>query len=112
MRLATLEIDGWTLDDGEATHRAHPTTFGIPPRAVRESLAPGRHAKLRFRIRVVDSAGRTEDCGEKMWVQVHARIAGRYRGALANQPSCTDDIAPGMTVWFEPRHVIDVEPDE
>jgi len=30
---------------------------------------------------------------------------------LDNQPSCTNEIKPGLVVWFESRHLIDVQRD-
>ena len=106
--LTSLEADGWCIDDGEVAHAQSPDTFEIPPLPVRLALVPGDTAKLRFYIRVQDDDGETEDCGERMWVEVKGKMDGWYRGELLNQPDCTPDISPGWEVWFQPRHVIDV----
>ena len=107
-KLTSIEIDGWEIDDGEVAHAASPDTYWIPPLKERESLQAGWFAKVRFYIRVEDKDGKIEDCGERMWVKVLSKVDGWYRGQLDNQPSCTDEIKPGMEVWFQPRHVIDV----
>lgn len=109
--LTSLDLDGWVIDDGEVANAEAPESFWIPPLKDRESLALGDHAKLRFYIRVEDEEGKTEDCGERMWVLVVGRVGNWFRGELANQPSCTDQINPGFEVWFEPRHVIDIQRD-
>lgn len=47
-----------------------------------------------------------------MWVVVQTPLQnGTYIGTLDNDPYCTDDIKAGMTVVFEPRHVIQVYDD-
>lgn len=111
-RLTSLESDGWQIDDGEIAHAATPDSYWIPPVEVRQSLEPGWYAKIRFYIRVEDENDQIEDCGERMWVKVLGKIDGWYRGELDNQPSCTDEIKPGMEVWFQPRHVINVQGPE
>jgi hypothetical protein len=108
-RLTSLDIDGWKIDDAEVAHAASPETYWIPDLEVRESLQPCGFAKIRFYIRVVGESGEIEECGERMWVKVLGRLGDWYQGELDNQPSCTDDIKPGMEVWFQPRHVIDVD---
>lgn len=107
--LTLLEDDGWMIDDGEVAHAATPETFYIPALEQRQSLGVGDYAKLRFYIRVEDDDGGIEDCGERMWVKVVGRLDGWYRGELANQPDATAEIQPGFEVWFQPRHVIDID---
>lgn len=107
-RLTTLDDDGWMIDDGEVAHAETPDTFWIPPLEDRRSLRPGDHAKIRFYIRVEDEAGNEEDCAERMWVRVVGRLEHGYCGELDNQPVCTQHINPGLEVWFEPRHIIDI----
>ena len=108
-QLASLEADGWCLDDGEAAHAESPKTFEIPALHIRSALMPGDAAKLRFYIRVATEGGDVEDFGERMWVEVKGRVNEWYRGELLNQPNCTPDIRPGWEVWFLPCHVIDVQ---
>lgn len=107
-RISTLEEDGWALDDGEAAHQRSPETYWIPSSEARRSLQASDYVKLRFCIRTVDEEENVEDNRERMWVEVKGRVGGWYRGELVNQPACTDDIRPGLEVWFEPRHVIDI----
>ena len=111
-RLTTLDVDGWQIDDGEVAHAATPDTYWIPPLDVRQSLQVGAVAKIRFYIRLEDENGDIDDRGERMWVQIVAKVDGWYQGELDNQPACTDEIKPGLEVWFQPRHVIDVQPPE
>ena len=94
----------YTLDSAEETHREFPATFEIPALADRESLRPGDFAKLMFRI--------TADGGvlvERMWVRVQESNPDFYIGVLDNHPSCTEQIAIGTTVDFEPAHVIQIK---
>lgn len=88
----------WTLASAEARAAAH-SSFKIPSRSEREDLRVGDLAKLVF---VVDGAG-----GERMWVEVTAVAAGRYRGILRNVPVTIPGIAEGDTVEFGPEHVAD-----
>jgi len=105
-RLTNIDVDGWMIDDGEVAHAAAPETYSIPPLADRLSIRPGDLAKIRFYIRVAEESGAVLDHAERMWVLVTGRLDGWYRGELDNQPCCTDDIAPGLEVWFQSRHVI------
>jgi len=107
-RLTSLDIDGWMIDDGEVTHAGAPNTYWIPPLADRTSIHRGDMAKLCFYIRVANEAGEVFDEGERMWVWVTGRVDDWYRGELDNQPCCTDDISPGLEVWFQARHVINI----
>lgn len=107
-RLATREHDGWWLSDGEEAHAESPESFWIPHAEARRGLAPGDIAKLRFYILGPDASGEEVEHGERMWVQVLECKAGWYRGALDNDPHCTDRLQAGMKLWFQPRHVIDI----
>jgi hypothetical protein len=107
-RLAAIESDGWELDDGEERHREAPATFAIPSREEREQLRPGAIVKLIFLIATEDPDGETEVNVERMWVVVEGRAERFYRGTLDNFPLCTEGIAVGMEVLFEPRHVIQI----
>lgn len=105
---ATLDEDGWTLDDGEQAHARNPDTYWIPSRPQRESLKLGDLAKLRFVLALVDDDGNEERSSERMWVEVTALVDGWFRGVLKNQPVSTVEDLIGMEVWFQPRHVIDI----
>lgn len=107
--LTSLDADGWMIDDGEAAHAATPETYWIPAQSERESLQPGDLVKIRFYIRAPDDSGTLVDYGERMWVRVKALLDGWYLGELDNDPYCTDAIRAGMELWFQPRHVIDID---
>ncbi|MBK4999046.1 DUF2314 domain-containing protein [Pseudomonas sp. S31] len=107
-RLANIEDDGWALDDGEAIHEEFPDSFWLPPAEARHNLQPDELVKLIFRIVTVDEDEAEEENIERMWVIVKGRVGDFYRGQLDNQPLCTEDIGPGMEVWFLPKHVIDI----
>ncbi|MDR3415141.1 MAG: hypothetical protein P4L83_03050 [Nevskia sp.] len=107
--MTTLEADGWQIDDAEVAHAEHPDTYWIPSLEARQSLQTGSCAKIRFYIRVEDEHGTVEDCGERMWVEVLGKLGKWYRGQLSNQPASTLDMRPGLEVWFQARHVIDIE---
>jgi len=93
----------YTLEDGEALHVSHPTTFWIPGEAERKSLKTGQIAKLIFK-------GNTHCC-ERMWVIVtEVKSDGSYVGQLDNHPTCIRAKA-GDAVRFEPRHVINIHYD-
>lgn len=108
-RLTTLEADGWAIDDGERAHAESPEEFWIPAISDRQSLEPGSIVKIRFYIRAPDGSGDLVDHGERMWVQVKERHGDWYFGTLDNDPYCTDAIQAGMLLWFQPRHVIDID---
>jgi len=105
---ASLDEDGWTLDDGEQAHAQYPDTFWIPNSHDRHTLKPGDLAKLRFILGLADDEGNEEEATERMWVAVEHCLGGCYRGRLTNQPASTDEVLVGMAVWFEARHVLDI----
>ena len=108
-QLTTLEDDGWVIDDGEIAHAESPDKFWIPPLSDRQSLESGAIVKIRFYIRAPDDSGDLVDHGERMWVQVKERHGDWYFGALDNDSHCTDAIQAGMPLWFQARHVIDID---
>lgn len=116
-RLATLDVDDWTLHDGEQAHREHPETFWIPPATARHDLTRGSEVKLMFEMRGVDEDGQVDSGVERMWVIVTERVGDRYLGLLDNQPLAYDPADPqvylraGAEVCFGPEHVIDIAED-
>ena len=74
--LASLEADGWAIDDGEVAHAKSPETYPIPSKAARESLELDSLVKIRFYIRAPDESGNVVDHGERMWVLVKERRDG------------------------------------
>ena len=108
MELAKLSIDGWELEDGEASHEAAPATFEIPAASERHWLQPGQLVKLMFRIALRDSDGKESEHTERMWVLVEGRAGALYTGTLDNDAYCTDDFKAGLKLAFAPRHVIQI----
>jgi hypothetical protein len=113
MRLATLNRDFWTLRSGEASHRAHPDRFWIPPLEARRNLSRGKAARLIFDIESTDDDGRVVVNGERMWVIVAERVGDRYIGILDNQPATIEPsdatyLRFGAEIPFAPEHVIDL----
>jgi uncharacterized protein YegJ (DUF2314 family) len=110
VREPDFQIDGWCLDDGEAYHARAPDTFWIPDKQARDSLQPGDHAKLIFRISVED--GDENVAVERMWVLVRERTADGYLGTLDNEPDAiaeNDEFWLGTELPFSARHVINIE---
>lgn len=100
--------DGWSLEDGEAYHRAAPATFHIPDLSLRRLLQPGDLAKLIFKIAV---EGEEHGAIERMWVIVRERLPTGYIGMLDNQPNAiaeNDQFWVGTELPFEYRHIIAV----
>jgi hypothetical protein len=97
------------IDDGEIANAENPDKFWIPPLHDRQSLVPGSVVKIRFYIRAPNASGELVDFGERMWVEIKELHGDWYFGTLDNDPSCTDSIRAGMPLWFQPRHVIDIE---
>ena len=109
MMLATLIDDGWALDNGEICHQESPDTFYLPPSEIRHSLQPGQIVKLIFRIALEDDDHVEAQEVERMWVVVQKKIQdGKYLGTLDNDAYCTKGMKTGISVVFEPRHVIQV----
>lgn len=112
-RLATLDDDGWTLENGEARYARGDDLYWIPPRWEREHLEDeveaGLYAKLIFLIQYTTAERRSDVKGERMWVEVMSRAGGLYHGHLTNEPHTKGGTArEGMAVWFRPEHVIDL----
>ena len=107
----TLRTDGWTLVSAEERHASSPDSFEIPPRAERESLAPGSGVKLLFDIEVREH-DRVRDRGvERLWVIVKARAESRrYIGVLDSTPVLnTPNLRSGDTLHFGPEHIAAID---
>lgn len=100
----------YRLANAEARHEEAPRSFFIPTRDEREALRPGDLAKLLFEV-LSPTAG--QPSGERMWVQVVSKEAGRYVGQLDNQPRVVTTIAIDDHLEFGPEHIIQLlgEPD-
>jgi uncharacterized protein YegJ (DUF2314 family) len=94
----------YALASAEARANAH-ASFKIPSRVDREDLRERDLAKLVFVDPTEDGAAG----GERMWVEVVAVEAGRYRGRLRNMPVVIRDLEEGALVEFGPEHVADWE---
>ena len=103
--MATLERDGWTLDNAERRHAEAPDTFHIPSRAERAGLQVGQMVQLLFLFLNAEPDGSPIiDC-EKMWVTIQAVAGGRYRGQLESLPHTSTALAPLDRIEFGPEHV-------
>jgi hypothetical protein len=110
-RLATLKIDYWELESGEARHAASPDTFWIPNRRDRETLKPGSGVKLLFIIETEDETGIQQGV-ERMWVIIKRRLPGVYIGILDSEPATFEPdpsfLSRGSEIVFKPEHIIDI----
>lgn len=94
----------YILMDAEERHRAHPTTFEIPPRDDRNRLKPGDMVKLVF------MPGDRSPGGERLWVTIKESIATvprRYMGQLENH-AITTPLKLGDRVDFGAEHIIEI----
>src|SRR5690606_398218 len=94
------------LDDGECINEQYPDTFWIPEKSARESLVIGDLVKLIFSME--GRAGSEGASVERMWVEVTEICEGHYVGRLDNEPYGSECVKCDQTVFFQPRHVIDI----
>lgn len=112
-RLPSLERDGWTLRSGEESHTAHPNTFALPSRSLRENLARRQQVKVIFDFEGVEEDGTVTVQGERMRLVVSEKVRDRYLGLLLDQPQLFEPedypyLRPAVEVPFEAQHVIEV----
>ncbi|MHB1213843.1 MAG: toll/interleukin-1 receptor domain-containing protein [Thiobacillus sp.] len=108
LRLPVLEIDGWHLRSGVASHHQWPETFDIPEENERRGLVNGDIVKLQFEIALPD---KDEPFGERMWVMVRGKSGPYFIGELNNIPATSDEqdhLVVGDRVVFLPEHVISI----
>lgn len=108
IRLPVLEIDGWHLRSGVASHHKWPKTFLIPNERERRGLVDGDIVKLQFEIALADE---DEPFGERMWVIVCGQSGPYFIGELDSNPATSDEqqnLAAGDRVVFLPEHVISI----
>lgn len=111
LRLPVLEIDGWHLRSGVASHHQWPETFEIPDEKERRGLVESDIVKLQFEISVPHDEELGDISSERMWVIVKRRSGPYYIGALDNVPACSDEqdrLKAGDEVVFLPEHVISI----
>jgi hypothetical protein len=107
---ATLDDQGWMLDNAEDRLAHGDRLFWIPPRWQREHVEPGTHVKLIFQIAYATPEGQRTRQGERMWVAVDEQVAdGWFRGRLDNDPKTTGGrLSCDDVVWFRAEHIIDL----
>lgn len=103
--MASLEVDGWELVDGESAARQFPDQFVLPPHHERSSLREGDVVKLRFILAPEDDG---IPVSETMRVKVVRSDKDVYIGTLQDTPVLSPAIEFGALVGFEPRHVVGV----
>lgn len=111
VRLPVLEIDGWHLKSGVASHHQWPETFEIPDELERRGLIEGDIVKLQFEITIPNEEVLGDISGERMWVILRKRSGPYYIGELNNVPACSDEqdkLHLGDCVVFLPEHVISI----
>jgi hypothetical protein len=109
--MASIDIDGWTLQSAEERHAQNPGKFEIPSRTRRETLVPGDAAQLLFDIET-RSGGQVVDRGvDRMWVVVKKRAGDLYVGVLDSDPGHAEGLTlrPGTELLFGPEHVVAIE---
>jgi len=119
LRLPVMEIDGWHLRSGVASHHRWPQTFEIPDEKERRGLQKGDTVKLQFDIAIPpdEQLGEvsSEVSSERMWVIVERRAGPYYIGSLNNVPACSDEqdhLHVEDQIVFLPEHVISIYTDE
>jgi len=116
LRLPVLDIDGWHLKSGVASHHQWPETFEIPNEKERRGLIENDVVKLQFEILLLSDDAENDDeendiITERMWVIVRGRSGPYYLGELNNVPSCSavqDWLHVGDRFPFLPEHVISI----
>lgn len=108
-RLATIDDDGWSLQNAEERFERADGLYWLPDRWIREHLEDhvpdGGFTKLLFVIHNVDDP--RAPAIERMWVEFSGRDGKFYHGHLANVPYTPGALKEGMPVWFLAEHVID-----
>lgn len=89
----------------ERRNKAHPKTFQIPPKIVRNNLTKGDSAKLVFEMDKPQGLFNAE----RMWVKITGRTGNEYIGKLNNWPVFFEDLSLGDEIRFEAKHIADVE---
>lgn len=111
VRLPVLDIDGWHLNSGVASHHRWPETFEIPDEKERRGLGAGDIVKLQFEMQLTEGADAGSTSCERMWVIVHGRSGPYYIGELNSMPACGGEqqtLHTGDRITFLPEHVISI----
>ena len=89
------------LVDAEERARLFPGSFQLPPRSLRDSLAPGDIAKV-----IVVTP---QHSGERLWIKVQEELGeeGVYLGTLDNDATLLP-LRSGHLLAFGPEHIVEV----
>jgi hypothetical protein len=97
-RLATVDDDGWSLQNAEERFDRADGLYWLPDQWIREHLEDhvpdGGFAKLLFVIHDVDDP--RAPAIERMWVTFSGRVGTFYHGHLANEPYTRGAAKEGM----------------
>ncbi|MFT7557888.1 MAG: hypothetical protein ACI83D_000562 [Planctomycetota bacterium] len=97
------------LEDAYKRREESPETFELPTSEEIDALVVGKIVKLIFRIEA------DNDCSvERMWVVIKSINDDRsqFKGVLDSDPVIEGtEVASGMEVVFEPRHIIAIYKD-
>src|SRR5437016_489468 len=96
--VATLEEDGWELDDAEARRAEAPESFHIPSREERMGLRIGDMVKLLFLFLNSQDDGSPIISCERMWGTIQEVAGGRFKGQLESLPRTSSVVAPLDTI--------------
>jgi len=112
---ATIESDGWALEDFIELSRALTELVNVLPESDRSGLKVSDLAQLTFLFPGESEEPSKEESdvqmiyGENMWVTVDEVIpygeSLRYVGTLVSSPVLSDSIDVGTKVVFGPEHV-------
>lgn len=107
MRLPSLALDGWQIDDAGECLAAVGRGGAIPVRTLREAVATGSLCKLYFRM----TGGNTRP--EGLWVSVQRREGAKYFGVLLQDAACPEAapssyLMAGSEVPFAARHIAEI----
>lgn len=100
-RLATLDKEGWELEDIAKTATEIIYDEPIPNDEAIKALTSGDYVKLKF----IDAEGDIE----RMWVEYVKMEGGLHRAILRNTSFETNDLVDGRTIWFHPNHVFMID---
>ncbi len=79
--------------------------FPIHSLAERQDLQPGAFVK----VEISWPTDQTGCSGERFWVIVLERRAGRYLGIVDNDLLGLSEVSRGVLIQFGPEHVLDIE---
>jgi hypothetical protein len=123
LQMSTPADTKYELFNGEEINLAHPDSFYIPERSIRENMQPGQYVKAVFKVDqdVVTEKGYKsfpfdadpENCnGERMWIKIEGRSdQGGYVGVLHTHPVFVD-LKWGDQIIVKPEHIINIYGEE